>query len=184
MKKNWVLTQEAFDALLGWLDPNRAIAGQRYEDIRRRLVTIFSCRGCSEPEDLADETINRVTSKLPTVEPDFVGDPSRYFYGVANKVYFEYLRRKPPPEIPPAPPCDENVEKEFYCLERCMQKLTAENRELAIEYYQDEGQAKIDRRKRLAGQLDITINALRIQAFRIRASLQQCVANCLQEAAA
>jgi DNA-directed RNA polymerase specialized sigma24 family protein len=184
MKKNWVLTQEAFDALLGWLDPNSERAGEKYEDIRRRLVKIFSCRGCAEPEDLADETINRVTSKLPSVEANFVGDPSRYFYGVANKVHLEYRRRKPVPDPPPAPSYDENIEKEFDCLERCMEKLTAENRLLVIEYYQDEQQAKIDHRKRLAEQLGITINALRIQAFRIRVSLLECVTTCLQAAAA
>src|SRR4051812_48482909 len=111
MNKNWALTQDAFDALLGWLDPNRDIAGQKYEDIRRRLVKIFSCRGCAEPEDLADETINRVTTRLATIESGFVGDPGRYFYGVANKVHLEYRRRKPAPEMPPPPSYDENIER-------------------------------------------------------------------------
>ena len=184
MNKNWLLTKEAFDALLGWLDPNREVAGQKYEVIRRRLITIFSCRGCAEAEDLADETINRVANKLSAIKSSYVGDPARYFYGVANKVYLEY-RRRPAPEVQPPPaPYDESVEKKFDCLERCMQKLTAENRKLVIEYYQDERQAKIDHRKRLAEQLGIAINALRIRAYRIRAALQECVANCLQEAIA
>ena len=95
MNKEWVLTQESFDALLAWLDPNRELAGRKYEDIRTRLVKIFSCRGCYEPEDLADETINRVTSKLKDIESSFIGERARYFYGVANKVHLEYLRRKP-----------------------------------------------------------------------------------------
>jgi DNA-directed RNA polymerase specialized sigma24 family protein len=184
MNKNWVLTQDAFDALLNWLDPNRDIAGQKYEDIRRRLVKIFSCRGCAEPEDLADETINRVTGKLSAIESGFVGDPSRYFYGVANKVHLEYRRRKPTPEIQSAAAYDEHIEKEFDCLERCMQKLTLENRKLVLEYYQDERQAKINHRKRLAEQMGIAINALRIRAFRIRAALQECVTNCVHEGAA
>ena len=184
MNKNWVLTKEAFDSLLDWLGPNREVAGQKYEEIRRRLVTIFSCRGCGEPEDLADETINRVTSKLPVIKSGFVGDPGKYFYGVANKVHLEYRRRKPVPDLPPPASYDENIEKESECLERCMQNLSVENRTLLIEYYQDERQAKIDRRKRLAEQLGIAINALRIRAYRVRASLQECVANCLQEAIA
>ncbi|HEY7785163.1 MAG TPA: hypothetical protein VIB00_10575, partial [Pyrinomonadaceae bacterium] len=61
MNKDWVLTQESFDALLHWLDPQRDRAGLRYEEIRRSLIKIFACRGCAEPEDLADETINRVS---------------------------------------------------------------------------------------------------------------------------
>lgn len=184
MNKNWVLTQEAFDALLDWLDPDRQVAGQKYEDIRRRLVTIFSCRGCAEPEDLADDTINRVASKLSAIQSSYVGDPARYFYGVANKIYLEYRRRPVPTVQTPPATYDEEIEKEFECLERCMQELTAENQKLVIEYYQDERQARIDHRKRLAEQLGIAINALRIRAFRIRASLQECVANCLQTAAA
>lgn len=184
MNKNWVLTQEGFDALLGWLDPNRDVAGQKYELIRNRLIKIFSCRGCGEPEDLADESINRVISKLPTIESDFVGEPSRYFYGVANKVHLEYLRRKPAPEVAVTPEYDDGAEREFECLERCMERLTPENRRLVIEYYQDERQAKIDHRKRLADQLGIAINALRIRAFRIRASLQECVTNCVNQAVA
>ena len=184
MNKNWLLTKEAFDALLAWLDPNREVAGQKYEVIRRRLTTIFSCRGCAEAEDLADETINRVANKLSAIKSSYVGDPARYFYGVANKIHLEYRRRKPVPDLPPPPSYDENIEKESECLERCMQKLSLENRTLLIEYYQDEKQAKINHRKRLAEHLGIAINALRIRACRVRASLQECVTNCLHEAMA
>ncbi len=183
MNKNWVLTQDAFDGLLGWLDSDREAAARKYEDIRNRLIKIFNYRGCPEPEDLADETINRVTNRLSTVESTFVGEPSLYFYGVANKVHQEYRRRKPAPEVPPPASYDEDVDHEFECLERCMEKLTLENRKLLIEYYQNERKAKIDHRKRLAEQLGIAINALRIRAFRLRASLQKCVINCVQEAA-
>lgn len=186
MNKNWVLTQDAFDSLLAWLHSNREQAGQKYEDIRLRLIKVFTCRGCVDPEDLADETINRVASKLSEIAPTFVGEPARYFYGVANKVHLEYLRRRPAPEPPPTPPPfeTEEVEKEFDCLERCMRRLTRENRTLVLEYYQDEKQAKIDHRKKLAEQLGIAVNALRIRAFRIRASLQECVTNCVREATA
>ena len=59
MKKGWVLTQELFDTLLDWLDPDRERAGHRYETIRLRLIKIFTSRGCPEAEELADETINR-----------------------------------------------------------------------------------------------------------------------------
>ena len=185
MKKDWVLTQDAFDALLAWLDPNREIAAQKYETIRTRLIKIFACRGCSEAEDLADETINRVTRKLPEIQPDFEGEPARYFYGVANKIHLEYLRRKP---IPPPPVPDDDTDtdqdaREYECLERCMQQLSPKNRELVLEYYQEERWAKIDHRKRLANQLGIALNALRIRACRIRASLLECVKNCVHTAA-
>jgi DNA-directed RNA polymerase specialized sigma24 family protein len=184
MNKEWVLTQDSFDALLAWLDPNRELAGRKYEDIRRRLVKIFSCRGCYEPEDLADETINRVTNKLKDIESSFTGERARYFYGVANKVHLEYLRRKPAPSLPPPNHNPDEIEREYDCLEQCMRRLTANNRELVLQYYQEEKQAKIDHRKRLAEQLGIALNALRIRAHRIRASLQECVQNCVHEATA
>jgi DNA-directed RNA polymerase specialized sigma24 family protein len=180
MNKNWVLTQESFDALLDWLDPQREKAGQKYEDIRRRLIKIFTCRGCSEPEDLADETINRVTNKLKEIEAGFTGDRARYFYGVANKVHLEYLRRKPDVTLPLPVANSGEVEREFKCLETCMDRLTPDNRELVLQYYQEDKKAKIDHRKILAEQLGIAVNALRIRACRIRATLLECVQNCLE----
>jgi DNA-directed RNA polymerase specialized sigma24 family protein len=182
MKKDWILTQESFDALLAWLDPSREEAGRIYEEIRLRLIKIFTCRGCSEPEDLADETINRVSKKLKEIESTYSGARAPYFFGVANKVHLEYLRRRPVP----APPADavksEDMEKEYTCLEKCMENLTSDNRELVLQYYQGEKSAKIVHRKQLADQLGIALNALRIRAHRIRTTLQECVEGCLQEA--
>lgn len=182
MNKLWVLTQESFEALLTWLDPNREVAGQKYEDIRTRLIKIFACRGCYEPEDLADETINRVTNKLEEIEATFIGERARYFYGVANKVHLEYLRRRPAPPLPPPTNNSEEAERRGQCLDQCISKLTSENRELVFQYYQEEKRAKIEHRKHLANRLGIAVNALRIRAHRIRRSLQDCVRECLEEA--
>src|SRR5687767_5895715 len=96
MKNQWVVTQQAFDRLLDWLDADRDSAGSKYERIRVRLIKIFTCRGCGEADDLADETINRVTAKLGDIVESYSGDPALYFYGVAQKVHLEYLRKKPP----------------------------------------------------------------------------------------
>lgn len=181
MNKDWVLTKESFDALLAWLDPAREEAGRKYEEIRLRLIKIFACRGCCEPEDLADETINRVSKKLNEIQETYSGDPARYFYGVANKVHLEYLRRKPAPVQPVRTENSDEIEKEFECLERCILKLTPDNRLLVLGYYQDEKRAKIDHRKNLAEQMGIAVNALRIRACRIRASLQKCVQSCVNE---
>ena len=179
MNKSWVLTQESFDALLDWLGPDREQAGHKYEQIRTRLIKIFTSRGCSEPDLLADETINRVTKRLSEIQSDFKGDQARYFYGVANKVHLEYLRRKPL-VLTVLPPTDvARAEAEFKCLEECLDHLTVENRELVLQYYQHERKEKIDQRKKLAESLGIAPNALRIRAHRIRVTLQQCVEDCL-----
>lgn len=181
MKKEWSLTQENFDALLLWLDPDREQAGLKYEQIRTRLIKIFTCRGCSEPEDMADVTINRVAKRLKDIEEGFTGDHSLYFYGVANKVYLEHVKKRPVP-LPPGPPVDsEEIEQEYECLEQCMAQLAPNNRVLVLQYYQEEKRAKIDHRLHLAKSLGIARNALRIRAHRIRLTLLECVQTCLAE---
>jgi DNA-directed RNA polymerase specialized sigma24 family protein len=188
----WVLDEAAFERLLAWLDPERERAGQRYEDIRLRLIKIFTCRGCHESEDLADETINRVARRLKEVAATYEGDRSLYFYGVAHKVYLEYLRRPParvvvaPLPAPPERKEEERAadEREYECLERCMSGLPAASRDLVLQYYREEKREKIEHRKLLAAQLGIGLNALRIRACRIRETLYQCVQACLGEGAA
>ena len=62
-----------------------------------------------------------------------------------------------------------------------MQNLPAENREMIVEYYQEEKRAKIDKRKVLAEQFGVPLNALRIRAHRIRAKLEDCVHECVEK---
>ena len=178
------LSQETFDDFLAWLDPDRERAGKKYESIRRRLIEIFTCRGCRDAEDLADETINRVALKAQEIAPGYVGDPALYFYGVAQKVHLESLRRKP--RVPPPPPVNEpnDVEFEYECLERCMEQLASSQRELVLQYYREDKRAKIDSRKELAAHLGIELNALRIRAHRLRATLRECVEKCIEARAA
>lgn len=175
-----------FDELLGWLHPDdRDHAGRKYEDIRRRLIRIFIHRGCLTPEDLADETINRVARKVHEIRagynPD--DDPALYFYGVARNVFREYLKRRPDPALPPPVEGADEVTPEYDCLEKCLGHLTPQNRELILEYYRDEEGAKIERRKKLARHFGLALNALRIRTHRIRAELKKCVLNCLKERA-
>ena len=181
MKEKMELTQELFEQLLDWLDQDRDHAGQKYEEIRRRLIKIFVCRGCVVPEDLADQTINRVATKLPEIIGGYVGNPALYFYGVANKIFLEYLRKMPAP--PPLAPCPESEEEEsdqqYRCLERCVEHLSTDNRELILIYYGDDGREKIDARKGLAQRLGIGANALWIRAHRIREALRRCMGECL-----
>ena len=181
MNKNWVMSQESFEALLDWLDPNREQAALKYEQIRAGLINYFTFRAPCDATDLADETINRVSSRLDHIKVQVNGERSRYFFGVARKVQLEYLRRKTP-QAPDEPPVDsERLEIEFRCLEECISKLSAENRELVLRYYQADGRQKIEERKQLADELGIAPNALRIRAYRIRAALQKCLEKCVED---
>jgi len=179
MRTQWDITQAAFDKFLTWLDPDREQAGIRYEEIRRKLIKIFECRGCSSSEDLADETINRVIRKMQELADTYTGDPALYFYGVARNVHLEHVKKiRTLPILPPV--SAEEKEREYKCLEQCMKTLTSDNRVLMLEYYKSEKRTRIVHRKELAAGLEIAPNALRLRAFRIRAGLQICVENCLQ----
>jgi DNA-directed RNA polymerase specialized sigma24 family protein len=177
------LTQEQFDRLLGWLDADRNAAGLQYKKIHLRLIKIFACRGCYEAEQLADETIDRVAAKMDWLITNYIGDPVLYFYGVAQKVHLEYLRKKPLPKLPPPPAPNvepDEAEREFNCLDQCLEQLPTKSRDLVAGYYQGEKKVKINNRKNLAEELGITLDALRIRAHRIRRQLQQCVFQCVE----
>src|SRR5215211_2369036 len=150
MNKDWELSQQAFDALLDWLDSDREQAALKYEKIRSGLIKIFTGRACVEPEDLADETINRVARKLKEIEKDFSGDRARYFFGVANKVHLEHLRRKLPQAMPPSPTDPNRIELEYNCLDRCIERLSKENRDLLLRYYGAEDGTETEVRRALA----------------------------------
>ncbi len=173
------LTPEAFEQLLRFLNPDRDTAGRKYEAIRQRLVTIFTCRGVTHPEELADETFNRVASKVPSIAGTYVGDPALYFYGVSRKVLLEWLKKRPIPPALPDVPGSEERELELDCLDKCLEKLTTRNRDLILEYYRDDAKGKIEHRRSLAGRLGIGLNALRIRSHRIRSNLESCVFDCL-----
>lgn len=184
-QKGLGLSQDNFDELLAWLHPRRDEAGKIYEDIRQRLIKIFSYRGCPVAEDLADETINRVANKVREIKSTFVGNPSSYFHGVARYVYLEYVKKIPEP-LPPGLVSESEDPREselaYNCLESCMSHLTPGNRELVLQYFQDEKRAKIDHRKELTRRLGITLNALRIRTHRLCASLKKCMQECLRAA--
>jgi RNA polymerase sigma factor (sigma-70 family) len=185
--KDGSVSREAFEQMLAWLDSDRERAGQKYEEIRYRLIKIFVCQGCIDPEGLADETIDRVIQKVPEIAPNYTGNPALYFSGVARYILLEYKNRMAQLRLlPTAPPKqneedDEDIERDYECLDHCIERLTPANRELILEYYREEKQAMIENRKRLAERMGVTPNALRVRADRIRNNLQKCVANCLKQ---
>lgn len=176
------LGQEDLDRLLAWLDPDLDRAGVLYEKIRWRIVAILAARGCSCPEELADETIDRVARRVADIQETYVGEKAIYFLAVANNVHHEYLKR---PTLAALPESHSNAaesrnkEETHQCLESCLEKLPLDARSLIERYYAEEKQAKIDLRKRIADELGIGPGTLRLRALRIRERLQQCIEICL-----
>src|SRR6185369_14624999 len=159
LRRPLTIDNESFDALLAWLDPDREIAGQKYEVIRAGLIRIFVSKGFSDAEDLADETIN----------------------GVARFIIREMIRRKEVAvEVVPVFSGETEVHSDEYdCLLKCLRFLPADKRDLILDYYVYDGRDKIAQHRRMAEELGITEGALRGRAHHIRGTLEKCIQQCI-----
>lgn len=183
MKRRPPPSKEAFEKLLVWLNPDREQAAEKYQRIHSRLIRIFAAKGCFDAESLADETVNAVALKIDWLSENYRGDPALYFYGVAKKIFLEQLRQKPIPDIPP-PPDNSEIELRCGCLERCLLKVTTpDERRWVLRYHEGEKQIRIQNRKRMAEELGISANALRIRICHLQARLHPCIEECLKELA-
>ncbi len=188
-RQKWTLTQEAFDRLLVALGGDRDSAAQKYLEIRTNLMRFFEWRGCSFPEDHADETINRIAKRV--AEGEEILNYSGYAMGVARLLLLEINKGRQreqqalaeigtSSEVYDEEPDDS--ETRLVCLRSCLQTLSADNRELILEYYQGEKGEKIQNRKKLMDRFGIPVNTLRMRALRLRERLQSCVETCVAAA--
>lgn len=185
MKKERPPTAEEFQKLLEWLGPDPEAASGKYGTIHRRLGRMFISRGCIDPEELADEVMNRVAVRIEEISKTFSGDPALCFYGYVPYVYLEYRRDvKKRSEVEPTPifiHSEDQRQQEDDCLTHCMEELTATRRYLFCRYFRAVKREKIDDRRKLAEELRVTPNGLRIRAHHIRRELRQCMEECLNE---
>jgi DNA-directed RNA polymerase specialized sigma24 family protein len=193
-KKDWALNPQAFHRLLEWLDQGTNSEGQRYLEVRRRLLAYFDRKNCPAPEELADETLNRVARRLEeeaVIESD---SPAKYCYIMARFIFMEHLRRIQKDQIvlgetrlqrrrdnSDLTEADDNRERMLRCLEKCVSKLETLSRHIIVQYYLGEQSVKIRNRRSLAESLGLTMNALSIRACRIRDKLEACVRECVSE---
>jgi DNA-directed RNA polymerase specialized sigma24 family protein len=187
-RKERELTPEAFTKLLAILDPDPEIAGGKYEELRRQLIKFFEWRGALFQDELADETLNRLARKIDEGE-EIEKNVIALSLGIARFVFLETLkrpdnRRTEMKELSTvaAPPERREEDDDLWvvCLRECLLGVSDENRALIIEYYQDEGRARIDDRKMLAARLGLSPNALFSRAKRTRDKLEECVTRCVK----
>lgn len=186
------LSQSVFERLLAWLDDGTESHGERYLEMRRRLVSYFDRRNRPAPDELADETLNRVARTLDQHGVIATRPPARYCYVAARFVLLEDLRRErrhvaldeTRASIERRSRMAETAEdlamreQRLGCLDRCLEQLEPEQRTLIVDYYRDTGRRKIEQRRELAHRLGITMNALAIRAWRIREALSTCLEAC------
>jgi len=184
-RRKWALTQEAFDRLLAAFGEDQESAGKKYLEVRANLMRFFEWRGCPFPEDHADETMNRVAKRL--TEGETIQNPSGYCIGVARMLLLEINKERAREQqalgemanAPSVASDESESEGRVECLRACLGNLSADNRELIIEYYQGEKGTTIENRKRLTERFKVPVNTLRMRALRLREKLQACVEECL-----
>jgi len=188
-------TALGFRQFLSWLDAGVDSNGEKYLEMRRRLVAYFDRKNCVSPDELADETLNRVAQRLEEVGSITGTTPAQYCYVTAKFVFLEYLRSharggasleemspdKADSALSRSGRQDNDAENKEHlsdCLERCLEKLVSPDRQLILEYYRGEQRTKIENRRSLATALRLSVNALTIRASRIRNKLELCVKDC------
>ena len=180
------ITSEEFNFLLEWLGGDLETGALKYETIKHGLNLFFRNRHCEEPAMLADETMNRVAKKAQKLLVTYEGEPAKYFYGVAHRVYQEYLRQ---PQLEatvyhlhllqsrPSSDCEQRHE----CLDECLHQFSEQDQVLLFEYYEHDGKERIVHRQALAESLNTTLKDLRVKAHRLRKLLEVCITECLEK---
>ena len=175
MSKKHVIDQTAFDLLLFWLNPDREQAARKYESVRRRLIELFASRGFADAERLADDTIDRVITKVPQISEGWAGDPLHYFLAVAKMIMLENKRPTPAPLPVPEPSDPDELERQDRCLDHCLELVSQDERTLILEYVDGKKRERHDQAERLG----ISANALRIRVYQIKKAITPCLIQCL-----
>jgi RNA polymerase sigma factor (sigma-70 family) len=191
MVRDSVTDPEAFNEVLAWLDSDREVAANMYVRLRQDLARIFIWNRCSDPEGLTDEVFDRVSRKVHDLRQAYEGDPRLFFYGVARNLVKENAKKVKVhasfddvgaamrSRVQVEDDKEESVNAREHCLEICLKALPSEQRRLILDYYSMEKQAKIPHRVKIAEQLGLTVETLRVRVYRIRVTLEECIERCL-----
>lgn len=188
------LQDREFELLLAWLDPGLEHSARAYLNFHKRLTAVFSYQGCDAPEELADETLNRVARQLADGKEIGTDNRFAYLYGVARNIRSEYWRHwenRKREDFKPADAADgavnssysseetDDKEQRQRCLDECLNQLPPESRMLILEYYSEDKTEKIDTRDRMASRLGIASGVLRNRIYKLRNTLRPCMADCM-----
>ncbi len=181
MTENQV-TAEKFESLLARLGEDPEQGGRQYIWLRTRLVNLLRMKGHSAPEEGADVALDRVAAKLAGGE--IIRDLYSFSYGVANLIALEDHRkqnqtRKTLDHYSSFRALTETFdERIFHLIQVCLDQLPAKDRTLLLEYYTcAEQRDSLNCRKTIAERMQLTLNALRLNVFRLRAKLEICYAH-------
>ncbi len=183
-KKRWSVDRSGLEHLLDVFHPDREQASLAYEALRQRLIRFFEWNHSDTPQELADETLDRLARRLSDSEDEIL-NPTKFAVGIARLLLKEHFREKDRREAALATMAEsysEHAKREIEsayqeerlaALEQCLRAIPEPNRNLIERYFSAEGRAQIQQRQRLAEEYGISSNALRNRVLRIRMELQK-----------
>lgn len=174
----WQLDERAWAQLLAF------VGGQAgYARLHARLSAFFRWRGAHDHDALADVVLDRVARRLST-DPEPPRQAAAFALGVARLVWLEQGRveaRHVEADGLEAPVPEADDDSHLKALQHCLGALGPDDRKIVLAYYTSTtGRERIDGRQRLAERLGVTLNSLRVRAFRLRARLEACVGHQLE----
>ena len=152
-------------------DPRRA--DEKYAALYQNLMRYFEWNRMREPEDAAQEALQRGFSRLQEGQKITTDNPSAYFFGIARNLVREGWKAKPSVqrenlELPSAPPLFHklNPSEQKVLLRECLGELRDDEREMLTAYIEGEGESWSQR----AG---LQQSATRLRIHRIRKRLEK-----------
>jgi len=168
-------------ALLNFLCPDDPDEANRmYLRLLQKLAGFFRFKGMSDPENDAEDTLERAGKKILEGVP--IPDIDRFCMGIARNVFLERLRKQRQEEsafkqfLENSENDNTEVDKMTELMKQCFEKLPKEDRDLLHSYCKiPPGISRAEHRLQLAKKLKLSISALRIRITRLRRALEECV---------
>ena len=182
------LSTKDFDEFLKTLDAQRDQAAEKYIALRERLERFFDWRDCENSEELTDIVFDRAVKKIS--EGEKVKNAEAYCVSIAKFVLLENRREvfkheeldeNSPKQEKESVEEEESGEKKdikFRCLDECLTNLPGEKRALLIDYFDTDEKTMIPKRKKVAENIGVNLNTLRIRISRLKTKLEVCVKEC------
>ena len=176
------LNAGSYSLLLQALSSREDVAATEFTKLRDTLVRFFLIKGEIEPDEAADETLDRLAAKLGG--PAVIENLTKYSFGIARLVFLENLRKTSKADqavkayaLETADRVQPDDETDgFSRMRDCFGQLSVPDKDLLRAYFADVPRNRLDEeRLQLAASMGASLNNLRLKIFRLRRRLEDCV---------